>query len=98
MGETAPAPVAAPGATGLRILLAEDNLVNQKVAARLLERLGHTCQIVDNGVTLLERWRAGVWDVLLIDLQMQRWTVKPPFACFARRNAPGPDRLSLPSP
>ena len=70
VGETAPAPVAAPGATGLRILLAEDNLVNQKVAARLLERLGHACQIVDNGVTLLERWRAGVWDVLLIDLQM----------------------------
>ncbi|MGC0091744.1 response regulator, partial [Enterobacter asburiae] len=68
--ETAPAPVAAPGITGLRILLAEDNLVNQKVAARLLERLGHTCQIVDNGVALLERWRTGVWDVLLIDLQM----------------------------
>jgi PAS domain S-box-containing protein len=70
VGETAPAPVDAPGATGLRILLAEDNLVNQKVAARLLERLGHTCQIVDNGVALLERWRTGVWDVLLIDLQM----------------------------
>lgn len=70
VGETAPAPVAALGATGLRILLAEDNLVNQKVAARLLERLGHTCQIVDNGVALLERWRAGEWDVLLIDLQM----------------------------
>lgn len=70
VGETAPAPVAAPGATGLRILLAEDNLVNQKVAARLLERLGHSCQIVDNGVALLERWRTAVWDVLLIDLQM----------------------------
>ncbi|CAM8225357.1 response regulator [Enterobacter asburiae] len=70
VGETTPAPVAAPGATGLRILLAEDNLVNQKVAARLLERLGHTCQIVDNGVALLESWRTGVWDVLLIDLQM----------------------------
>ncbi len=70
VGESPPAPVASPGATGLRILLAEDNLVNQKVAARLLERLGHTCQIVDNGVALLERWRAGAWDVLLIDLQM----------------------------
>ena len=65
-----PAPVASPAATGLRILLAEDNLVNQKVAARLLERLGHSCQIVDNGVALLERWRADAWDVLLIDLQM----------------------------
>ncbi|MDP5163516.1 hybrid sensor histidine kinase/response regulator [Enterobacter ludwigii] len=63
-------PVVAPGATGLRILLAEDNPVNQKVAARLLERLGHTCQIVNNGVALLERWRADEWDVLFIDLQM----------------------------
>ena len=70
VGETASATVAATGAAGLRILLAEDNLVNQKVAARLLERLGHTCQIVDNGVALLERWRAGAWDILLIDLQM----------------------------
>ena len=69
-GETTPTPIVSPGETGLRILLAEDNLVNQKVAARLLERLGHSCQIVDNGVALLERWRAGVWDVLLIDLQM----------------------------
>lgn len=70
MSESAPAPTVAPDTAGLRVLLAEDNLVNQKVAARLLERLGHTCQIVDNGVALLERWRAGVWDVLLIDLQM----------------------------
>ena len=70
VSESAPAPTVAPDTAGLRVLLAEDNLVNQKVAARLLERLGHTCQIVDNGVALLERWRAGVWDVLLIDLQM----------------------------
>ena len=70
MSEALPVPVASSGRKGLRILLAEDNLVNQKVAARLLERLGHSCQIVDNGLTLLERWRSGEWDVLLIDLQM----------------------------
>ncbi|MGK9174703.1 response regulator [Yokenella regensburgei] len=55
---------------GLRVLLAEDNLVNQKVARRLLERLGHQCEVVDNGRIALEHWRAASWDVLLIDLQM----------------------------
>lgn len=68
--DTTPVPDTSPISTGLQILLAEDNLVNQKVAVRLLERLGHTCQIVDNGVALLERWRTGLWDVLFIDLQM----------------------------
>ena len=68
----APVPVAAPVSStpGLRILLAEDNLVNQKVARRLLERLGHDCEVVNNGREALERWRAQTWDVLLIDLQM----------------------------
>ncbi|EPN9820852.1 TPA: response regulator [Klebsiella pneumoniae] len=69
---TAPAPVAEPvrDQTGLHILLAEDNLVNQKVARRLLEQLGHRCEVVSNGREALERWRAACWDLLLIDLQM----------------------------
>jgi len=76
--EPAPLPIltsslAAPPITAqvrLRILLAEDNLVNQKVARRLLERLGHQCEVVGNGREALERWREQPWDVLLIDLQM----------------------------
>ncbi len=69
---TAPAPVAVPikAQAGLHILLAEDNLVNQKVARRLLEQLGHRCEVVNNGREALERWRAACWDLLLIDLQM----------------------------
>lgn len=65
-------PVAEPikAQAGLRVLLAEDNLVNQKVARRLLERLGHSCEVVNNGREALERWREQPWDVLLIDLQM----------------------------
>lgn len=68
----APAPVVAPvrEQVGLQILLAEDNLVNQKVARRLLERLGHHCEVVNNGREALERWRERPWDLLLIDLQM----------------------------
>ncbi|MDR9890983.1 response regulator [Pseudenterobacter timonensis] len=68
----APAPVVAPvrEQVGLQILLAEDNLVNQKVARRLLERLGHHCEVVNNGREALERWHERPWDLLLIDLQM----------------------------
>lgn len=67
-----PVPQATPEAARqrLHVLLAEDNLVNQKVARRLLERLGHECEVVNNGREALERWRAARWDVLLIDLQM----------------------------
>ncbi|MCK7167598.1 hybrid sensor histidine kinase/response regulator [Enterobacter chengduensis] len=97
VGESTPAPAASSVATGLRILLAEDNLVNQKVAARLLERLGHTCQIVDNGVALLERWRAGVWDVLLIDLQMPEMDGETAIRLLREeeRSRPGPAQSTV---
>ncbi len=72
LADPTPVPVAIPTReqAGLRILLAEDNLVNQKVARRLLERLGHQCEVVNNGREALARWREQTWDVLLIDLQM----------------------------
>lgn len=54
----------------LRILLAEDNLVNQRLANRLLERLGHCCETVGDGGAALARWREEEWDVVLMDLQM----------------------------
>ena len=76
----APAPLTSPAAVpasapvtaqaSLRILLAEDNLVNQKVARRLLEQLGHRCEVVSNGREALERWREQSWDLMLVDLQM----------------------------
>ncbi len=57
-------------ASALRILLAEDNLVNQKLALRLLERLGHHAEVVDDGRAALDRWHEGGWDLILMDLQM----------------------------
>jgi PAS domain S-box-containing protein len=57
-------------ATGLRILLAEDNPINQMLAVRLLERLGHAVSVVENGRLAVESWRAGGFDLILMDLMM----------------------------
>jgi PAS domain S-box-containing protein len=54
----------------LRVLLAEDNKVNQTLAVRMLERLGHTVELAENGREALDRWRASRFDVVLMDLQM----------------------------
>ena len=54
----------------LRILLAEDNLVNQRLAARLLEKRGHTVVVAGNGREALKAFENEGFDLLLMDLQM----------------------------
>jgi CheY-like chemotaxis protein len=54
----------------LHILLAEDNLVNQRLAARLLEKRGHTVVIAANGREALKAFENEDFDLLLMDLQM----------------------------
>ncbi|HFE62882.1 MAG TPA: response regulator [Caldithrix sp.] len=59
---------------GLNILLAEDNLINQKVSVRMLEKRGHTVTIAKNGVEAVQLWeksfRQVPFDLILMDLQM----------------------------
>ncbi|MBF0526585.1 MAG: response regulator [Deltaproteobacteria bacterium] len=54
----------------LRILLAEDNLVNQKLALVLLERQGHTVVIAGDGQKALAAWEKEPFDIILMDIQM----------------------------
>ena len=54
----------------LRILLAEDNLVNQKLALRLLAQMGYRADLASNGVEALESVARQTYDVVLMDVQM----------------------------
>ncbi len=54
----------------LRILLAEDNVVNQKVAVRLLERMGYRPDVASNGLETLAAVHRQHYDVVLMDVQM----------------------------
>ncbi|MBA3585030.1 MAG: response regulator, partial [Gemmatimonadetes bacterium] len=60
----------ASGAKPLRILVAEDNPINQTVAVRLLERLGYAADIAANGREVLGRLDQSRYDVILMDVQM----------------------------
>jgi signal transduction histidine kinase/CheY-like chemotaxis protein/HPt (histidine-containing phosphotransfer) domain-containing protein len=59
-----------PGSRHLRILLAEDNVVNQRMAVRLLEKGGHSVVVVGNGKEALRAVDREPFDLILMDVQM----------------------------
>ncbi len=54
----------------LNLLLAEDNAVNQTLATRLLEKLGHTVTVANNGIEAVQHWQNGQFDAILMDVDM----------------------------
>ncbi len=59
-----------PGVAGSRILVAEDNLINQELMEAQLEILGYRADYVENGVQALESWRQRDYGLLLTDIRM----------------------------
>ncbi|MCX6583663.1 MAG: response regulator [Candidatus Aminicenantes bacterium] len=52
------------------ILVAEDNKINQKLIVMRLSKLGHRVEVVDNGKDLVELWKTGRFELILMDIQM----------------------------
>jgi two-component system, sensor histidine kinase and response regulator len=75
--EVSTAQLAAPdltpdGARRLRILLAEDNQVNQQLAVRVLEKLGHQVEVANNGEEAMAAFGRAGFDLILMDVQMPK--------------------------
>jgi signal transduction histidine kinase/CheY-like chemotaxis protein len=68
--EAPPAPVRPTSPGALNILLAEDNVVNQRVAVHLLQTEGHRVVVAANGKEAVEAWSTHSFDLILMDIQM----------------------------
>jgi hypothetical protein len=71
---TLPAGGASASSPSLSILLAEDNLVNQRVAMTMLGKMGHRITLATNGREALEQWRQNNFDLIFMDVQMPEMT------------------------
>jgi signal transduction histidine kinase/CheY-like chemotaxis protein len=67
---TAAAPFGAVPDRQLRVLVAEDNVLNRRLTAALLDRLGHSATFVSNGREAVTQARSGKYDAVLMDIQM----------------------------
>jgi CheY-like chemotaxis protein len=79
----------------LRILLAEDNLVNQRLAMRLLEKRGHSVVVAGNGRETFAAFESGGFDLILMDLQMPEMDGFEATAAIRDRDREGGNRISI---
>ncbi|MCP5152196.1 MAG: CHASE domain-containing protein [Chromatiales bacterium] len=84
-----------PAATALDVLLVEDNAVNQKLAMRLLEKLGHRVTLATNGREAVEATEQASFDLILMDLQMPIMDGMQAFAEIRARQQEGRPRTPV---
>lgn len=86
----APAPI-----NGRKILLVEDNLVNQKLAVRVLEKRGHKVTVANDGVEAIEKLAHAQFDLVLMDCQMPRMSGFEATKIIREREAGKSQRLPI---
>ncbi|MDB5450671.1 MAG: hypothetical protein JWQ52_1799 [Phenylobacterium sp.] len=80
----------------IRVLAAEDNLVNQLVLKSLLDQVGIALTIVPNGREAIEAWETGAWDLVLMDIQMPEMNgITATREIRSREEAHGRDRTPI---
>ena len=92
---TTPPPTGGPG---LRILIVEDNVANQMVASRFLEKAGHTVTVAENGsaaLALVEETGLDNFDAILMDVQMPVMDGLQATAALRARETPGGRRIPI---
>jgi two-component system sensor histidine kinase/response regulator len=84
-----------PQSVPLRILLAEDNVVNQRVAIGILEKAGHVVTVAANGLIALEKFDADTFDLVLMDMQMPEMGGAEAIAAIRTREAARGTRVHI---
>jgi CheY-like chemotaxis protein/HPt (histidine-containing phosphotransfer) domain-containing protein len=79
----------------LRILLAEDNVVNQMLAVRLLEKRGHAVIVASNGKQAVGEVEKGQFDLILMDVQMPQLNGFEATAAIRAKEAGSPKRIPI---
>jgi signal transduction histidine kinase/CheY-like chemotaxis protein len=85
-----------PSFAGARVLVAEDNAINQKVVMKMLKRLGCRADLVPHGLAAVERCREIRYDVILMDCQMPEMDGYEATACIRREAAARQDPVRVP--